>query len=177
MPKPPQAVVNAAINNVLTKWAVDFIDQRQADARAKLDEASGKGQRSFDHAVVKAEGEKIAQALFAFNAYLRTFDMRRLEWSKQPPLEEIEKYIKEKGADKFIAKYKANNPGRQFPVRAVLINKIAWGISISKFRKLKRRKRKQWYSKSYNTGITDLLPLLSDALSRESLKELKRELQ
>lgn len=173
----PQEIVNKAINSVLTAWAVDFIDRRRADAKQKLQSSSGAGQQSFDQAVIRAEGSRIAQALFAFNGYLRTFDFKRLEWDRMPPVAEIEKFIREKGADKFIAKYKQNNPAKTFPVKTILINKIAWGIAISKQRKLKRRKRKRWYSKNYNKGIGGLLPQLMDALSKESLDQMKRELQ
>lgn len=167
-------IVNKVINEVLTKWAVRWIDIRRSTAAKKLKKASGKAQASFDHSIIKANGAQLAQTLFKFNSYLRYFDMKRINWDRPPPIEEIKEWIEEVGVDKFAGKFRRKYG--YLPTRTALINKIAWGISISKYRKLKKRRRKKWYSKSAYMGINALYAQLRTSLSKEALDTLKREL-
>lgn len=170
-----QQLVDSIINDVLTKWAAEFIAIRQQIADQKLGKATGEGHRSFDHAVIKANGAQLAEALFAFNEYLRFADMKK-SWGKQPPVNVLEAWVEKKGVDKFRAKYVTKYGSAPQDVTK-LINKIAWGIALSiKKRGQLKRKRVRWYSKSYNKGIGVLYGRMLNELSEESLKNFKKQL-
>jgi len=176
MAVPSQELVNQAINKVLLEWAAEFIRLRETQARQKIKVASGSGHQSFSHSTIKANGAQLAEALFMFNTYLRIADMKK-GWTKAPPINVIEDWIEKKGVDKFKRKYQAKH--RYTPKDPKqLINKIAWGISLSiKKRGSLKKKRVKWYSKNYNRGIGALYTELLDALSKESLDHLKKELR
>ena len=172
-----QKIANDVINDVLTKWAIEFIRLRQQIADAKLGKATGEGIQSFDHSVIKANGAEVAQALFQFNEYLRFADMSSKSWSTMPPISAMEQYVKDKGVEKFKKKYIAKYGTAPKDITK-LINKIAWGIALTiKKRGRLKKKRVRWYSKSYNKGLGALYTQLLDALSKESLDQLKKELK
>ena len=161
------------INEELTRWSITFIQNRLRDAR-KLKTASGQGQRSFNHQVIKAATNELARALFEFEGYLRLQDMRRLKWDKQAPLQDILKYVQQKGVNAFI-----NGFSRKYKIptsNVALMNQIAWGIIKKKAQTGYKHKRTRWYNKSKERDIHSLYGRLLAALRENQLESLKKNL-
>lgn len=169
-------VINKIINDVLADWLPEFVRIRKAQAKAKLGTASGAGQNSFDHSMIKATGSQIARALLLFITYLRFADLKNKHWDAMPPIDKMEQYVRDRGVEKFRRKFTAKY--KSIPSDTdKLINKIAWGIAIKiKQRGHLKKKRVPWYRKSANKGMGVLYGRLSEALSKETLDKLAIEL-
>lgn len=152
------------INAELEIWAKEFLEQIQRSAKKKLKTDTGKGYNSFNYALEKAGGREVAAALFEFEPYQRLYDMRKVQWSNQPPVDVFEDWIERKGlVDKFLPKYKRKH--KYVPTdRKALVNKMAWGIVKNMTGRGKWTGKKRWYNKSKEAAISDLYGRLIDAV-------------
>jgi hypothetical protein len=167
-------IVEQVIKETVTEWSIQFIANRRL-AASKLPDLTGQGKASFDREVQLQASNDLAIILFEFEDHLRYFDMRKLRWRKQPPIDVIEDFIKKKGVSSFTEKFRQIN-GYLPKSNTKLINKIAWGISISFQRKGWATKRKKWYNRGKEADINSLLTRLMDNLSQEALSGLKKSI-
>lgn len=172
----PQEMVNDIINDVLKLWADEFVKYRR-EAAQNLGQLTGQGKDSFDGSVLLANTSSVAEALFEFEQYLRYYDMRKLSWSNVANVDAMEGFVKKKGIENFIPKFKEKY-GFVPRDKTKLINRIAWGIAISyKQNTTWRAKRKKWYNKGKELSLNILYRRLQDALSAETLAEMKAALE
>ena len=112
--------------------------------------------QSLRSEVVGASARHVASMGIAFEQYGRIRDMKGLNRTKAPPLEEIEAYVEKVGLDKFnyVPGYKYG----QFPLtKAVALNRIAWGIARAKVRDNSEIKPKAWFAKTFYSSINGLI--------------------
>ena len=159
--------INEVTNEILLEWAAEFVQyRREAVRKAKL-EAGGQLSASFEQEVARATSNDVARAFFAFEEYGRIQDMRRVNRSKQMPLDDILAWVKEKGVEKFRAGVVKTG---KLPVsNERLANMVAWGIVKSN----KPHKRRRWYSKDRERSFSILYQRLREAYMEVSLDELK----
>lgn len=106
----------------------------------------------------------LATARLIFEDAGRIRDMRRLNYSKQTPIDVIEAYVKQIGLSKF--KYVPGYKKGTFPLtQSIAINRIAWGIAVSRTQE-NRIRRKPWFNKTFYSQIDTLIDDLSAAYSQ-----------
>ncbi|GAB2954854.1 hypothetical protein GCM10027048_20510 [Hymenobacter coalescens] len=94
----------------------------------------------------------VADMAVSFNEYGRMKEMKRLNYTKGAPVEQIEAFVRKRGLARFerVPGYK---PG-QFPLsQDVAINRIAWGLSRARLRDAGKHKPKGWYAKTFYRSL------------------------
>jgi hypothetical protein len=87
-----------------------------------------------------------------FEQYGRIKDMKGLNRTKAPPIEEIETYVKKLGISHlyYVPGYKYG----QFPLASkTAINRIAWGLARAMVRDKADVRPKSWFSKTFYSSI------------------------
>lgn len=129
---------------------------------------------SLTYQVQDATAESIASVQLAFTDYGRMKDMRRLFYTKMPPVEALEKFVEAIGVNKF--KYVPGYSRGRFPSENIAIKRIAWGIAVAKFKEHKH-KPKRWFAKQFygqiNVLINNLLNGYADYVAKKTVSELK----
>jgi hypothetical protein len=167
------------INRVLEEWLDEFVGDLQARARERVPQASGEGAASFNSSMVRASLNQAAVASVAFREYMRLFDMRKVERSKNlgpEGIERIKRWIQKKGISNFMSGYKYPTTYKFKPgtvPEKTILNNIAWGIS----RKKKRIKRRQWYNKMKGSQVYSLYFKILDEVMPILLEEAKRSVE
>ncbi len=106
--------------------------------------------------VVGATAQHVATMGVLFEQYGRIKDMKGLNRTKAPPIEEIEAYVRKVGVGHFdyVPGYKHG----QFPLASsVAINRIAWGLARAKLRDNAQVKPKSWFSKTFYSSINGFI--------------------
>ena len=102
--------------------------------------------------VVGATAQHVATMGVLFEQYGRIKDMKGLNRTKAPPIEEMEAYVKKVGINHFdyVPGYKHG----QFPLASkTAINRIAWGLARAQLRDNAQVKPKSWFSKTFYSSI------------------------
>lgn len=162
------------IVDTLKEYSFQFVKNRRSDASSANLEATKELLQSFRTAVDVNNSGGQASLLLAFEEHGRFVDMKRRSnrWKKQPPVEKIEEWIRDKGSAQFLAGYKRNiGPGGSD--RA--IENIAW--AIAKTIKKKGIKRRSWYSKNRERDIQKVFDLLIERYQEYLLKDQKKQLK
>jgi hypothetical protein len=156
--------INAAISDVATEFATQFIAQRRAAIQKKTT-ASGKLAESFEFEIEKqAQREGIAIAI-AFLDAGRLVDMKPRAFSGfgEEAVKAMEVWLENKDLDKFIAAYRQKHelpdyikyPEHDTLSREKIKTRIAWGIL--KTRQKGKWRRKSVWNKPKSAAITDLI--------------------
>ncbi len=109
--------------------------------------------RSLQSQVVQASAQHVASMGIAFEQYGRIKDMKGINRTKAPPIEEIEAYVKKVGLSKFDYIPGYTNRSKVMPVSARAINRIAWGIARARFRDNADVRPKSWFAKTFYQSI------------------------
>ncbi|MBF9239545.1 hypothetical protein I2I05_19285 [Hymenobacter sp. BT683] len=116
--------------------------------------------KSLRSEVVAASAQHVASMGIAFEQYGRIRDMKGLNRTQAPPIEQIEAFVKKVGVGAF-----AYIPGYRFgqaPLsQAVAINRIAWGIARAKLRDNSEVKPKAWFAKTFYSSINRFIDALT----------------
>lgn len=102
--------------------------------------------------VVGATAQHVATMGVLFEQYGRIRDMKGLNRTKAPPIEEIEAYVRKVGVGHFdyVPGYKHG----QFPLASnVAVNRIAWGLARAMLRDNAQVKPRSWFSKTFYSSI------------------------
>ncbi|MGI4762605.1 MAG: hypothetical protein ACRYF0_17985 [Janthinobacterium lividum] len=111
--------------------------------------------------VVGATAQHVATMGVLFAQYGRIKDMKGLNRTKAPPIEEMEAYVKKVGISHF--EYVPGYKHGQFPLASkTAINRIAWGLARAKLRDNAQVKPKSWFSKTFYQSINSFI----DAVTR-----------
>lgn len=163
------------LNNELAKiteqWAVKYISNRIAYLKKRGVVASGDLVGSFGQDVQANVSGVAVQSLIAFADQGRFIDMKRYshdKWGRNAAAR-LSEWIKRKGVEKFVPgflnKYKRKSPPPD------VINRIAWGIMVS--RSNNKFRRRPWYAKSSAGAVSDLYNQIATANSKTTLINLK----
>ena len=103
--------------------------------------------------VTAASAEHVASMGVLFEQYGRIKDMKGINRTKAPPIEEMEAYVKKVGLSKFefIPGYTARS--KVLPISSRAINRIAWGIARAKLRDGEQARPKTWFAKTFYSSI------------------------
>jgi len=106
--------------------------------------------------VVGATARHVATMGVLFEQYGRIRDMKGINRTQAPPIEEIEAYVKKVGVSHYdyVPGYKHG----QFPLASsVAINRIAWGLARAKLRDNAQVRPKSWFSKIFYSSINGFI--------------------
>ena len=109
--------------------------------------------RSLQTQVVQASANHVASMGVLFEQYGRIKDMKGLNRTKAPPIEEIEAYVKKVGLSKFDYIPGYTDRSKVLPTSSRAINRIAWGIARARLRDKADVKPKSWFSKTFYQSI------------------------
>jgi len=144
------------VNTVLLRFAQNVVALRIKNVQATKSVASGGLLRSHEYEIRKATVQQAAQAIFSFQEHGRFLDMRRIDTTRQRPVEEIKEWIRTIGLAAF--KKLPTAPEGRAPIgQDRILNDLAWGIVKKKQKKRSKRRKMQ-------TGFEDLLDDLTDDL-------------
>jgi hypothetical protein len=109
--------------------------------------------RSLQTQVVQASAQHVASMGVAFEQYGRIKDMKGIDRTKAPPIEEIEAYVKKVGLSKFEYIPGYTDRSKVLPTSSQAINRIAWGIARAKIRDNADVRPKSWFAKTFYQSI------------------------
>lgn len=155
------------IQSTLQLWSKEYLAYVKQNAKV-IPQASSKGAESISNTTSPT------RSYFHFLDYMRMFEFKKINQDDMPPIEQIEEWIKAKGVSKFTSGIKRKSISTTTDPKK-LLNRIAWGIAISKIGE--KRKRKAWFSKGRETKIRELYRTMlnnaADLYSKNTLKALK----
>jgi hypothetical protein len=106
--------------------------------------------------VVGATAQHVAVMGVLFEQYGRIKDMKGLNRTKAPPIEELEAYVKKVGISHFA--YVPGYKYGQFPrASKTAINRIAWGLARAMVRDKADVRPKSWFSKTFYSSINSFI--------------------
>jgi len=150
---------------LLQKMIANVQRQKLTTTKQLLSSLSQETRSQFEQA--------ITTIAFGFEEYGRYFDMKSNRWSKQPPIEDIIKWVTERGVGSFGAdpspnKIKAKSTQRR-------INEIAWGISRKRLRNHKWKQR-PWFQSTFYKAINALQEELLLGFQDRTIEAIKESL-
>lgn len=157
-----------AVNRVLQEWGT-FVLGRLADKLKERNVSlSGDLLRSLQMEVLPTHPTPSVQ--IGFEQYGRIREMKATQWTKQPPIEVLEDFVKKVGVDKF--QYKGDRVPRNL-TESEAIKRIAWGIARSRTDKGIVPKPKRWYNKTFYAQLDDLLDRLITVYQEQAVQAVK----
>ncbi|WP_375418113.1 hypothetical protein [uncultured Hymenobacter sp.] len=109
--------------------------------------------QSLRSEVVAASAQHVASMGIAFEQYGRIRDMKGLNRTKAPPIEEIEKFVRKVGLARFDYIPGYTDRSKVSPTSSMAINRIAWGIARAKLRDKSEVRPKRWFAKTFYASI------------------------
>jgi hypothetical protein len=108
--------------------------------------------KSLRSEVMAATAQHVASMGVQFEQYGRIKEMKATSRTKAPPIEEIEKFVRKVGIEKFAYVPGYGHGGRPVGLNRT-INRIAWGIARARLRDNSQIKPKSWFSKTFYGSI------------------------
>jgi hypothetical protein len=130
--------------------------------------------KSFRHQVITTMGGKLQSLLLSFNEYGRMKEMKGLTYTKMPPVEAMEEFVRKVGLAKF--KYVPGYNRGKIPSEDIAVKRIAWGISKSMYSNYKGKPRK-WFAKAFYAEVNHLISELVIAHQEHVASTMKENLQ
>lgn len=161
------------INDQLGNWSENVRRVLMENVKKKRLELSGDLLNSFDYQVQKATSDTLASMHLFFEDHGRHKDMRALVYTKQPPVEAMEEFVRKVGLSKF--KYVPGYNGRM-PAENIAIKRIAWGIAKGRL-KFYKHKPKRWFAKSFYGQINLLIEGLLNGYQEYAVNHTKAQMQ
>jgi hypothetical protein len=162
----------ADLEAVTAAWLEMAIQELKDSAKKKKVELSGDLIASIQGKISDFSSSGMADIEISFKAAGRILDYRtKPEYSSNPPVDELAKWVELLGVDKFkkVPGYSGKKPNI---TQSAAARRIAWGIAISRLRKGPRRARK-WFAKLfYGPLIARLIQAQIDVLGTSSVRIL-----
>ena len=153
-------------------WGLKVIQKLIGNVRRKKLTNTRQLLSSLDQDTRTQAEQAITMIAFAFEEYGRYFDMKSNSWSKQPPIDDVIKWIKEKGVDSF----KDKSPNLTKPKSTQRrINEIAWGISRKRLRS-KKWKSRPWFQSTFYKDLNALQEELLLGFQDRTIEAIKESL-
>jgi len=119
-------------------------------------------------------GKVVHSVTFAFEEYGRFLDIKNKRWSQQPPIEEILKWVEEKGLDSFGEDPNPYKRSIKTPERRK--NEIAWGIARQRVIRRGPQKGRSWYRKNFFKTLNALQEELLLGISERTVEQMRETL-
>jgi hypothetical protein len=163
-----------AMTEIGEEWGIKTLSVLEANVRKKKLRTTGQLLQSLDQETKKDLSKVVSSIAFAFQDYGRFKDMRRNIWDKQPPVEAILEWVKQKGVSSFGAD--PNPYKNEIKTSERRANEIAWGIA-RKYAKNKAFRSRPWFQKSFFGMLNALSEDLLEAAADFSTDELKNSIK
>lgn len=163
----------------LDEWLVEQLGDWSANVKLVLIEQIQKRKlildekliNSIEYQVIKASGDQVNGVRLAFEDYGRMKEMKNLFYTKQPPVSEMEDFVRKVGLGKF--KYVPGYSSMaKVPSEDVAVKRIAWGISRSRLADHKH-KPKKWFAKTFYGQINVLIDQLLEGYQEGAIENVK----
>ena len=159
-----------ALEEISSFWALETVQRLIANIKRRKLVNTKTLLNSIDQQTKADLSRAVVSISFGFEDYGRYLDMKKNIFSKQPPIDEILDWIKEKGLQNFGPD---PNPNKIIPKTTQRrMNEIAWGISRKKRRNI-RQKRRPWFQSSFYKSLQALQDQLLLGVADQSLEEVK----
>lgn len=162
---------------ILEEWS-DFVLQELLNSskgglNKKKVEKSGKLIQSLQKEIIINSSRGLARAILGFEPYGRISDLKLTDHSRQPPVNDLEEYIREVGLSQFRQPRSLKRIKRVRGENAA-IRDLAWRLSRSIFLKKKKKRRKWRFSKIFYSTITQLRKKVALSLTQEELEIINK---
>ncbi|AHM62295.1 hypothetical protein D770_20230 [Flammeovirgaceae bacterium 311] len=127
-------------------------------------------QQSFEEQVQDASGKILGRVIFVFSDHGRHHDMRNLLYTKQPPVEAMEEFVRKLGVSKF--KYVPGYKEGKIPSESIAVKRLAWAISKGRLKSYRHKPRK-WFAKQFYGQINVLIGRLIEGYQESLVNQAK----
>lgn len=165
--------ISAPLRRIMGEWGVETTHKFEQRIREVKLVSSGTLESDWNFKLVAGDTGVIVGE-FSFAGYGRLFDMRRVGYTRQIPVEEIKEWVEHK-VEQGRIKYStlAERRGLSFADPKV-IHDIAWRIARSNQFNISR---KRWYNKGKEASLSVLYDQLSEAFAEVVLLAQKATFQ
>lgn len=121
-----------------------------------------------------------AEFSIGFAGYGRFKDMRQLLYTKMPPIDVLEDYVRAIGLENFgyVPGYRKDAKFRVYITDSRAVNRIAWGIAMNRRKEgVTGGRKKAFYNPTRGRLVYQVRDRIMEALPPEIMKGLKRELE
>lgn len=164
-------MVREFVNETLQDWGVTVLQVLAEQIKKKKLVLSGELLDSLKFDTLKAAGDQTAKLFLLFQESGRIKDMKALTYKKQPPIKEIEAFVRKVGVAKFKYVPGYTSPGKR-PTDDIAIRRIAWGIARHK-KKVNTTKPKKWFSKTFYGMLNPLIDNLIEGYQDFAVSNIK----
>lgn len=167
--------INAFINDQLGNWSENVQRLLINNLKKSNIDLTHALISSFANQVHNATSESIASVQLAFLDYGRMKDMRRLFYTKMPPVEAMEEFVRKVGLSKFkyVPGYSSQS---KVPSESIAIKRIAWGIAAGRLKSYKH-KPKKWFAKAFYGQIEVLIQNMISGYKEYAINSVANELR
>jgi len=138
-------------------------------------EATGELINSLKMTFMRAQNQSLGMIRLEFAQYGRFRDMKKLEYARQPPFDEILKWVQGRGVSSF-----AYVPGTKSMIdEETAARRIAWGVARGKYQKgiMKRTRSQMWYRAIFRKHLNAFQSDLAKQYAALVGRELKKSFQ
>lgn len=164
-----QQEINELIEKELGEWSREVLQRLAAEIERKKLVLTQDLLRSLQAEVLKASASGVAAMRLSFQQSGRISDMKAFRYKGMPPVSAMETFVREVGLENF--KYLPYSPMGKVPTESQLINRLAWGIAISK-RGKNIAKPKKWFAKPFYGMIGGLIEGLTTVYGRSAAESI-----
>jgi hypothetical protein len=161
------------------EYAIVYMQREVANKKLVL---SNQLLNSIETSVLKVADQMYAEAEISFRGYGRLLDMKSVSYGKRPSpdgamIAGLEKYVEEVGLNNFNYVPGYLRTSRRMPTTKIAINRIAWGLAMSRVRKgTIYRRGKGWFGTGRGKAIirlqTALITRIREVLLKETAKNI-----
>ena len=166
-----------AVNDVMAAWAQIMLQDLKANAAHKKLDNSGELIRGMRVAIIKASESTAGEIIFIMPAQGKFRDMTLRYKNKQPDVDALAEWVKSVGVGAFNYTPGYSTASQQ-PTQDEQARRIAWGIAISRVKKKKSLKGKNWFRGRLRGQLNQkLIEMLVEATGTASLQIITEDLQ
>lgn len=164
------------IHDEVQRWVVALFAIFRANIKAKNLQLTGDLKDSFQHFVSQNAQQLTTRLQVEFANQGRFQDMKTLTYTKRPPLDALEDFVRKRGLAHFDYVPGYND---RFPIsQEKAIRRIAWGIRESFHSRGQVKPAKRWkYAKSFYAEVSDLRDRLQILLLDHTAQFTSSQLQ
>jgi hypothetical protein len=154
--------LNHLVGIEVEQWGAAVVARLQQRLRQQKLVASAATLESLQKEALRQTAAGVTSLALAFADSGRIQDMKGYNRTAAPPIEEIESWIRSVGLSKFEYWPQLNT---RVPTEQMVVNRLAWGISVA-IRKKNQHRPRRWFSKPFYSTIDPLLDRLVTAYQK-----------